>query len=174
MKFDLKRMSLTCAVVVPICTLTTLARAAETVTKVQDFSAWSLFADAKTPHEFCFVTSEPKSTEPAAASRNQARIYVSAWPQDGVKGEVSVRVGFPVKKSADNSLDIGDTPFEVIAVADRIYVKDATQELKVIAAMKKGANLKTTVTSEKGTTVSDTYSLSGLGQALTKLQSECF
>ena len=57
---------------------------------------------------------------------------------------------------------------------ERAYVQDATQELKLLDAMKKGAKLAVTATTATGTTVTDTYSLAGLGQAMQELQSTCF
>jgi hypothetical protein len=151
-----------------------IALGAETVSKVDTFSDWSLYADDKSPHLFCFVASEPTSSEPKGAARDAPHFYISAWPKDGVKAEISFRMGFPVKAASEPVVKVGNAPFKLFAAEDRIYVKDATQELKLVDAMKKGTNLTAAVTSERGTAITDTYSLSGLGQAMAKLQSECF
>jgi hypothetical protein len=153
---------------------TALAIGAESVSKVETFADWALYADAKTPHQFCFVASEPKATEPKGASRDAPHLYISAWPKDGVKAEVSFRMGFPVKIGSEPSVKVGDAQFKLFSADDRVYVKDATQELKLVDAMKKGSNLKAASTSERGTAITDSYSLSGLGQAMAKLQGECF
>jgi invasion protein IalB len=152
----------------------TFALAAETVAKVDDFGDWQLYADPNSPHLFCFVSSEPKSSDPSGTTRSSPRIYITAWPKDGVKAEISVRMGFPVKAGSEPSVKVGDAAFKLFSADDRIYVKDATQELKLVDAMKKGANLTAEATSERGKTISDSYSLTGLGQAMTKLQAECF
>lgn len=150
------------------------AAAAESVTKVGTFNDWSLYADANTPHVFCFVSSEPKSSEPSGASRTTPLIYISAWPKDGVKAEISLRMGFPVKSGSEPSVKVGDAQFKLFGAEDRIYVKDAAVELKLVDAMKKGADLTAEATSERGNTITDTYSLSGLGQAMAKIQEVCF
>jgi Invasion associated locus B (IalB) protein len=152
----------------------TYALAADTVSKFETFSDWSLYADEKKPHLFCFVASEPKSSEPKDAKRNGPHLYISAWPKDGVKAEISFRLGFPVKSASEPVVQVGDASFKLFTAEDRIYVKDATQELKLVDAMKKGSNLTAAVTSERGTAITDTYSLSGLGAAMGKLQAECF
>jgi hypothetical protein len=151
-----------------------IALGAETVSKVETFSDWSLYADDKQPHIFCFVASEPKSTEPKDAKRDAPHLYISAWPKDGVKAEISFRMGFPVKNASEPIVKVGDAPFKLFAAEDGIYIKDATQELKLVDAMKKGSNLTAAVTSERGTAITDSYSLSGLGQAMGKLQEVCF
>jgi Invasion associated locus B (IalB) protein len=150
------------------------AGAAEGVAKIETFSAWTLFADAKVMHEFCFVTSEPTTVEPKGASRDSPRLYISAWPKDGIKAEVSFRMGFAVKKASEPAIHVGDILFRLFGSDDRLYVRDATQELKLVDAMKKGSDLKAEVASERGTAITDTYSLAGLGQAMAKLQDVCF
>ncbi|MGQ0455891.1 MAG: invasion associated locus B family protein [Hyphomicrobium sp.] len=144
------------------------------VERAEAFGVWTLYADKETPHQFCFVTSEPKSTAPSAASRDAPRAYISAWPKDGVKSEVSFRMGFPVKATTPGAARIDAASFALFGAKDRIYVSDATQELKLVEAMRKGDEVTIEATSERGTVVTDTYALSGLGQALQKLRDVCF
>ena len=144
------------------------------VERADQFGEWTLYADATAPHRFCFVTSEPKSSAPPGAAREAPRVYVSAWPQDGVKSEVSFRMGFPVKKVAPGAARVQPATFALFGSGDRAFVTDPTQELKLVEAMKKGEELAVEVTSERGTLIKDTYSLSGLGQALQKLRETCF
>ena len=67
---------------------------AQEVAKLASFVDWSLYTDGNKPHEFCFLTSAPKSSDPADTPRETPRIYISAWPKDGVKTEPSIRLGF--------------------------------------------------------------------------------
>ncbi|MFN0218344.1 MAG: invasion associated locus B family protein [Hyphomicrobium sp.] len=144
------------------------------VERTEAFSGWTLYVDAETPHLFCFVTSEPKSTAPSGASREAPRAYISAWPKDGVKSEVSFRMGFPVKASTPGAARVEPASFSLFGAKDRAFVSDAVQELKLVEAMRKGSEMTVVVTSERGTVVTDTYSLGGLGQALEKLRETCF
>jgi hypothetical protein len=147
---------------------------AEEVSKLATLIDWALYTDSKTPHQFCFVTSEPKSSEPADTAREAPRIYISAWPAEGIKGEVSIRLGFPPKKASEISAEIAPATFKLFSADERAYVQDQTQELKLVDAMKKGAKLTVSATTATGTAVADTYSLTGLGQALQELQKTCF
>jgi hypothetical protein len=152
----------------------TSASQAQQVSKLTSIMDWSLYTDGKSPHLFCFITSEPKSSAPPETPRELPRVYVSAWPKDGVKGELSIRLGFPAKKGTDISAAVGTTAFKLFASDERAFVQDATSELKLLEAMRKGSKLTVTATTATGTEVTDTYSLSGLGQALGELQSTCF
>ncbi|RUP00260.1 invasion associated locus B family protein [Hyphomicrobium sp.] len=150
------------------------AAAADQMTRAYTSGDWSLMTDANTPHLFCFVTSEPKSTAPADAQRQPPRAYISAWPKDGIRAEVSFRMGFRVKKNAQALATVSPAGFRLFASGDRTYVSDSTRELKLVEAMRKGTTMTVAATSDAGAAVTDTYSLNGIGQALQKLQETCF
>lgn len=147
---------------------------AQNVSKLATMADWSLYTDAASPHLICFITSTPKSSEPPDAKREAPRIYISAWPKDGVKGELSVRLGFAAKEGAEVTAAVGTQTFRLFSSAERAYVEDPTAELKLLDAMRKGARLAISATTSGGTAITDTYSLSGLGQAMGELQSTCF
>jgi Invasion associated locus B (IalB) protein len=170
MTFPARVVSLMLAAVVTVNT----ALPAETVTRLETIGDWTLYADGNTPHLFCFVTSEPQASDPKTASRDAPRAYISAWPKDGVKGEVSFRMGFPVKKDSEGSAAVAAATYKLFGASDRAFVKDATQELKLIETLKSATQLTVAATSERGTAVTDTYSLTGLAAALQKLQTACF
>jgi invasion protein IalB len=161
------------AIALASCLLASGAIAQE-MTAAETFGEWALFTDRNTPSQFCFVTSEPKSSEPQDTQRKPPRAYISAWPKDGVKGEISFRMGFPIKKDGDVKVTINAAAFKLFGAMDRAYVAEPTQELKLVEAMKKGSQMKVTATSDRGPSITDTYSLTGLRQALSKLQSLCF
>lgn len=150
------------------------AALAEEVSKLASFTDWSLYTDAKSPHAFCFLTSEPKSSEPADVAREAPRIYLSAWPKEGVKSELSVRLGFPAKKNTEILAAINGATTKLFGADDRAFIQDGAQEQKLVDAMRKGSKLVVTATTATGTAVADTYSLAGLGQAMQELQSTCF
>jgi hypothetical protein len=152
----------------------TAAIGVEGMSRVDTFGDWMLLADSKTPHLLCFVTSEPKASEPKGAQRDTPRAYISAWPKDGIKSEVSFRMGFKIKKNAEGTATVTPGGYRLFGANDRAYVSDSTQELKLVEAMRKGNTMTVAIASERGTLVTDTYSLSGLGMALQKLQETCF
>lgn len=146
----------------------------EPMTRVNTFGDWTLLADANDPHLFCFVTSEPKTTEPQNAPRQAPRAYISAWPKDGIRAEVSFLMGFRIKKNAEGTATVSPASVKLFGASDRAYVVDATQELKLVEAMRKGNTMTIAISSDRGANVTDTYSLNGIGQALQKLQETCF
>lgn len=150
------------------------AAVAQTVSKLTVFASWTVYAGDEAKHRFCFVTAEPKTSTPANANRDTPRAYISAWPKDGIKSELSFRLGFPVKKDAEIKVKTDHAAFKLFSKGDRAYVQDPLQELKLVEAMKKGVGLEIEATSEKGTRVFDTYALAGINQALEAMQKACF
>ena len=144
-------------------------------TLVNTFNDWTLYSNAA-GSQICFLAAAPSATEPAGLKRDPALLYISTWPKDGVKAEISVKLGFPARKTTEPVLTISGAvtgAFKLFVKDDRAYVADATQELKLLEAMKKGSKLTVQATSERGTSVSDTYSLQGITNALQALAGGC-
>ncbi len=150
------------------------------------FGDWTLYSnEGPGVAKLCFVATPPAATEPTGLKRDPALLYISAWPTDGVKGEVSVKLGFPIKKASEPVLAVtggsaggagGGTAgasFKLFIKDDRAFVADATAELKLLEAMKKGTKLSVQSVSERGTSITDTFSLTGITAALAGLGSGC-
>ncbi len=152
--------------------LVPLTVAAQTAFEVGRFGDWILSV-AQGESKICYAATQPKAKEPANANRAKVLLYISAWPKDGVKSEVSFKLGYPIKAGSEVTVLIGKDSFSLFAKEDRAFVDDPTEELKLIEAMKKGSKLLVKATSEKGTATTDTYSLSGLSQALQALATSC-
>lgn len=136
------------------------------------FGEWGAYATqgkAKT----CYALAQPKTREPASIKRNPAYIFISTRPAENVKSEISFIMGFPMKDGGEAQAEIGEASFSLIAKGSNAWVKNPAEESHLIEAMKKGSKLTVKATSNKGKTTTDSYMLSGLGQALEKVRKEC-
>jgi invasion protein IalB len=150
-----------------------LSRAEGAAVVLEDFKAWSLHQSRSASHNICYVAAMPSQKTPTAANRAAVVFYISTWPKDGVRSEVSVKLGYPIKPTTKVTVTIGSETFDLQARTERAYVYDATQELKLIDAMKSGSSMTVTGLSERGTKTSDTYSLSGITAALKAMADRC-
>ncbi len=82
-------------------------------------------------------------------------------------------MGFPMKDGGDAEADVGDASFELISKGTNAWVKNPAKEGELIEAMKKGATLTVKASSLRGNMTTDSYSLSGLSQALERVMKEC-
>jgi len=168
-------MSTTRIIALAIASGLSLATAAnaQTVSLVDHQGTWSLYADTASPKQVCFVAAQPQAVEPIGANRGPIYFYISAWPKDGIKLEPSVKAGYPVKPDKEMTVTVGTDTFKLFGKGDRGFVSDPTEELKLIESMKKGSSAVVRGVSVKGTGTTDTYSLSGLAQALDKMAAAC-
>lgn len=137
------------------------------------FGDWTAHTHQDAKAKICYAASQPKTQEPKAAKRDPAFFYVSAWPKDGIKTEVSVKVGYPLKKDSEVTVTVGRDTFKLFTSSERAFVSDPAQELQLIETMKKGSTMQVQGTSERGTATTDTYSLTGLTQAMQALAELC-
>ncbi len=156
-----------------LCAFGTSAAAfAEGATSAGTFGTWGVYTSEGQSHKICFAAAPPDDKKPATANRATALVYVTAWPKDGVKAEVSVKLGYPIKKGSTVLVTIGKDEFKLFSKDERAYIETANED-KLVEAMKKGSTMVVKASSERGTETTDTYSLTGIGQALDMLASKC-
>lgn len=155
-----------------------VAQPAHAASAVRTFNSWTLYSETG-QQQICFLATPPAETAPAGIKRDVAMLYVSAWPRDGVRSEFSVKLGFPPRRASEPVVSVSlpgsaaPSSFRMVFKDDRAFVMDATQELKLLEAMKKGTRLTVQAVSERGTTVTDTYSLTGASAAMQALSGGC-
>jgi hypothetical protein len=148
----------------------TLAQAAQLISRTHD---WTTYAHDGPPQKMCFAVAQPRASEPANLKRGKPFFYLTAWPKDRVKSEVSVKLGYPLKPGSEVMVTIGSAGFRLFVKDDKAFVANPAEELALIEAMKKGSTMIVQATSARGTATTDTYSLAGVGQALQMLAQKC-
>ncbi len=140
---------------------------------VTAYADWALHTSRGGDQKLCFAATVVKQPGAGPAKRSDSVLYISAWPKDGIKSEISIKLGYATKNAAGVKASVGKDSFKLFIKDERAYVADATQELKLLDVMKKGALLVVEATAENGTVVTDTYSLSGITQALQAQTAAC-
>jgi hypothetical protein len=69
--------------------------------------------------------------------------------------------------------EIGGAEFELVAKGEHLWLRNAADEGKFIGALRKGARLTVKASSLRNNLTTDTYSLSGVSQALDRAIKEC-
>jgi hypothetical protein len=140
---------------------------------VQTFENWQVFVHDAPGDKVCFAAAQPKSMEPKTAKRGPVYLYLTTWQKDGVRNEVSVKLGYPIKPDAKTSMVVGTLEFELYPKDDKGFLKDPAEERKLLDAMKKATTVTVKGVSGRGTATVDQYELAGIGAALTELASVC-
>ena len=136
---------------------------------------WSVFIYEDTAGRVCFAASAPTDMQPKAATSKRTPVvfYVTAWQKDGIRSEVSVKLGYSTKPKSVAAVSAAGRSFSLPADDDKAYAKDTAEEQKLLAAMAGGGSMVVKATSAKGTATTDQYSLEGLAAAVGKAQQAC-
>lgn len=161
------------ATIAAILFATVSVASAQSTKVVQKFNDWVLYSHSGEPNDICFLTAQPRETTPEGYSRDRSYFYVSAWPKDGVKAEISVKMGKELQNGSNVQVQIGNSRFRLFTKGDKAFVEDPTEELKLIDSMKRGSFMVIRATVADGTTISDTYSLIGVTNAVNTLSQGC-
>lgn len=84
-----------------------------------------------------------------------------------------MKLGYPINTEKGATVTIGTDVFKLFSKEQHGFVADPSEELKLIDALKKGSTAMVRATSTRGTSTTDTYSLSGISTALEKLTATC-
>ena len=168
---SIKRTALaTLAVCAVLISSPALAQATKVV---KTFSAWTLYSHTGAPGDICFITSQPRETKPADVQRERAYFYISSWTKDGIRSQISVLLGYDLEDQAPITVTVGSRAFKMFAKDDKGFVGDATSELQLIDAIKRGNFMTVRRKTKDGKETTDTYSLIGATAAVNSLANGC-
>ena len=140
--------------------------------KLGQFDDWIAYA---TPgaKRICYALSIPKERLPKNLNRDPGYLFVSYRPDEKVRGEIAVVMGFAVKENAPAEAVLGGNMFELAGKDTSLFVHNAAEEGTMLAAMKRGGSLVVKASSKRGNATTDRFSLAGIAQALDTAEKAC-
>jgi hypothetical protein len=142
---------------------------------VGTFGDWGVYVSQGAKSKICYALAQPKDRQPSSLKRDQTYIFISNRPGEGVRNEVSIIMGLPLKDGAPGAkAEIGSTSYDLVAKGQNAFVKNAAEEGQFVNTLKRrGSRLVIEVSPAKGPMAKDTYSLAGVSQALDRVAKEC-
>jgi len=141
------------------------------------FNDWSAFQTSTSQGRTCYALAKPKSSEPKKAKRDPVYLLISDWPLRKTRSEPEIVPGYEYKSDGSVTAAVGSDRFEFFTRNDgdsgSAWIKEQPDEVRFVEAMKRGAQVNVTGTSQRGTVTHDTYSLNGFSAALDKIHSAC-
>jgi hypothetical protein len=119
----------------------------------------------------CYAAGSPQSREPEGVVRGRGFLFVTTRPGDRVRDEVSVEFGFDL--AGQPLVAIGDRLFAFAIEGQTAWIRQASEEARMVAAMRKAGQLTIRSVSALGEATVDTYSLVGFGPALDAARRAC-
>ena len=135
--------------------------------------AWTAYAYSEKSGKVCYLTGEPKKSEPAAGKRKRPLAMITHRPGEKIANVVSFVEGYPLKEGSEASLDIGGTKFDLFTKGDSAWARTPELDKTIVEAMTKGKQAIVKGTPQKGPATTDTYSLAGFAQAVALIDKAC-
>jgi Invasion associated locus B (IalB) protein len=149
---------------------------AQSATSVGTFKQWGAYTSEENGGKMCFVASQPtdKKYSRDIAGRDPVFFMITTIPTKNIRNEASTIIGYPFADNSKVTVEIdGANSFTMFTDKDSAWIENPAQEPDLIDAMRKGTHMTVQGTSRRGTTSTDTYSLSGITAALEAMAKEC-
>jgi invasion protein IalB len=145
---------------------------AQSVRVLSEHNAWTAYSTTESEGQICFVLSRPTATEPSDAA-SEGYFYITHRPDQGVRSEINIVTGYALEAEGTASIDIGGQSFALYTQDDAAWLADTGQTDAAIQAIRGGSTMVVEGTSADGTTVRQTFSLSGATAATNAIDGAC-
>jgi hypothetical protein len=144
-------------------------------TLLGQYGDWGAYTASPGGKKVCFAIAKPSTSEttPPNRPRNPSYMFISTRPADKVSNEVSIVIGYPFKPNTEATAVVGSTSFALYTQQDGAWIKNVSEEARLIDALRSGQSAVVKGVSVKGTQSTDTFSLKGFSQALDRTDQEC-
>ena len=88
-------------------------------------------------------------------------------------GEVSFTGGYPFANGSTVTLEIGENSFELFTNGEFAWAASASDDARIVAAIKRGSQAVLAGRSERGTQTRDTFSLMGATAMIEDAERRC-
>jgi hypothetical protein len=146
---------------------------AKNPTSLGVYGDWAAYTYKASGGKVCYVVSQPKGSDPKMTKRDPVFLLITHRPTQKVRNEVSTIIGYPFKKDSTVELKVDTNAFQLFTNGDGAWSDTSAKDKEIVGAMRKGKKLSVKGTSWKGTATVDSYSLSGLRDAMKKIDDTC-
>jgi hypothetical protein len=154
-----------------------MAAAQEVTNRVAADTDWAVF-EGSDPKE-CWAVTAPKGStntrdgRSVSVRRGDVLLFVTYRPTQNVAGEISFTGGYPFAEGSTATMDVSGTTFELFTEGEYAWPATPADDLKIVTAMKRGANAVLTARSSRGTETKDTFSLLGATAMIEDAEKRC-
>jgi hypothetical protein len=154
-----------------------LPASAEPANLLGVFGNWTAYSSGSGSNLTCYALSKPRASRPTTAKRSAIYLMVSDWPSRKVKAEPQIVYGYQAKEGGAAGLGVGADKFTFFirnsGKEGSAWLQQLSDNPRLITAMQDGVSVVASGTSARNTKTTDTYSLSGFNDALTKIHAVC-
>lgn len=137
------------------------------------FKDWSVFVHDAETDRICFAAAEASDKSPKSVNHGDIFFLVATWKSGAATNQPSFRVGYNLQDASSPTIRIGSEKFDMYVAENEGFIESAAAEQKLVNAMRKGADMKISAMSSRGTATNYVVSLSGVSAALDRAAEAC-
>lgn len=149
-----------------------MVRAAEPQ-PVAAFKKWSVFVKEEGGERICYAATDAQELSPASVNHGSVFFLVASWKSGAARNQPSLMTGYQINAAPPPAIRIDSEKWEMYADDNEAFIEKASDEGRLIAGMKRGAEMRVSAVSSRGTATSYVFSLSGVSAALARVEEAC-
>lgn len=140
---------------------------------VASYRDWSVFVREADGDRICFAATEAKDKSPKSVNHGDVFFLVATWKSGAATNQPSLMTGYALRDAPPPTLRIGSDKWEMYVADNEAFIESAADEESLINAMKRGAEMRVSAVSSRGTATSYVISLQGVTAALQRVAEAC-
>ncbi len=140
---------------------------------VANFKDWSVFVRDADGDKICFAATEAQDKSPKSVNHGDIFFLVASWKSGAATNQPSLMTGYTMNAKPEPTLRVGSDKWEMYTSENEAFIESANEEARLVRAMKRGADMRISAVSGRGTATSYVISLRGITAALDRVAREC-
>jgi invasion protein IalB len=137
------------------------------------FKDWSVFVHETGTDRVCFAAAEASDKSPKSVNHGDIFFLVASWKSGAASNQPSFRVGYNLQEAPAPTVRIGNEKWDMYVSENESFIESASAEQGLVAAMRRGSDMKIAATSSRGTATNYVISLAGVSAALDRARDAC-
>ena len=138
-----------------------------------NYRDWSVFVREIDGDKICFAATEAADKSPKSVNHGDVFFLIATWQSGAAKEQPSLMTGYQMNTKPEPTLRIGSDKWEMYSSENEAFIEAASEESRLVRAMRKGADMRISAVSQRGTATSYMISLRGVSAALDRATAEC-
>ncbi|MAW79087.1 MAG: hypothetical protein CMI63_02535 [Parvularcula sp.] len=134
---------------------------------------WSVFVRETDGDKICFAATEASDKSPKSVNHGDVFFLIATWQSGAAKDQPSLMTGYALNAKPEPTLRIGSDKWEMYSSENEAFIETSSEEQRLINAMRRGADMRVSAVSQRGTATSYVISLRGVSAALDRVAQEC-
>ena len=140
---------------------------------IATFKDWSVFVVGEGADRICYAATDVSDKSPKSVNHGEVFFLIASWKSGAARNQPSFRAGYNLKDAPRPVVRVGSDKWDMFADQNEAFIESAASEQALVAAMRRGSDMRVNAMSARGTATSYEISLLGVSAALDRVAAEC-